>query len=151
VLDITRLDESGNRRTGFFSEVEVRLVMLSLDSDLADPTLFAWLTGMRKSEIASLRWEDVTGDEICLRAETAKTGEGRTIPFEGELAELIERRKKARQFKVKNVVNLSALIFHRRGAPIQRLNSGAGDGAEVSRSGRGATQRRRLALAAAAT
>jgi integrase len=119
--DITRLDESGNERRGFFSELEVRRVMSSLDSDLADLVLFGWLTGMRKGEIASLRWEDVTGDEIRLRAENAKTGEPRTIPFEGELADLIERRKKARQFKVKDAVAVSPFIFHRGGEPIREF------------------------------
>lgn len=121
VPKIRKLDESGNVRHGFFSELEVRRVMANLDSDLADFTLFGWLTGMRKAEIASLRWEDVAGDEIRLRAENAKTGEGRTIPFEGELADLIERRKKARQFKVKDVTMISPLIFHRNGEPIREF------------------------------
>jgi integrase len=121
VPKIRKLDESGNVRHGFFSELEVRRVMANLDSDLADFTLFGWLTGMRKAEIASLRWEDVAGDEIRLRAENAKTGEGRTIPFEGELADLIERRKKARQFKVNDVTMISPLIFHRDGEPIREF------------------------------
>jgi integrase len=116
-----KLDESGNVRHGFFSEVELRRVMSNLDADLADFTLFGWLTGMRKSEIASLRWEDVSGDEIRLRAENAKTGEGRTIPFEGELADLIERRRKARQFEIEKVTMTSPLIFHRKGEPIREF------------------------------
>jgi integrase len=36
-----------------------------LPADLADFVLFAWLTGMRKNEIASLAWEDV--DTECIR------------------------------------------------------------------------------------
>jgi integrase len=115
---IRRLDDSDNRRRGFFTELEIRRVMSNLPAELADFTLFAWLTGMRKGEIASLRWEDVDGDELRLRSENSKNGEERVIPFEGELADLIERRRQARQFKIKNVVVASPYIFHRRGRPI---------------------------------
>jgi integrase len=119
---IRRLDESGNVRRGFFSESEIRRVMANLPSALADFTLFAWLTGMRKSEIASLRWEDVDGDCIRLRAENAKNGNARLIPLEGELSKLMARRKVARQVKVNgNPVMLSALIFHREGEPIREF------------------------------
>ena len=75
--------------------------------------LFGYLTGMRRGEIASLEWADVDGDTIRLRAENAKTGEGRTLPIVGELAELIARRREARQVKVKGTVVLANLIFHR--------------------------------------
>jgi integrase len=115
---IRRLDDSDNRRRGFFSELEIRRVMSNLPAELSDFTLFGWLTGMRKGEIASLRWEDVVGNELRLRAENSKNGEERVIPFEGEIADVIERRKKARQFKVKDVVMISPLIFHRNGEPI---------------------------------
>ncbi len=117
--NIRRLDERGNKRRGFFTEQDVRRVLSNLTTELADFVLFAWLTGMRKGEIASLRWEDVDGNELVLRGENAKNGEERVLPFEGEeLISLIERRKAARQFKVKNAVMLSAFIFHRKGEPI---------------------------------
>jgi integrase len=115
---IRRLDESDNVRRGFFTESEVRLVMANLPSELADFTLFAWLTGMRKGEIASLRWEDFDGDCIRLRAEDAKNGTARLVPLEGDLVQLIERRKAARQVKGNGKVATSALIFHRTGNPI---------------------------------
>jgi integrase len=49
-----------------------------------------------------------------------KNREGRTIPLEGELAEVIERRQKARQFRQKRnaPVIVSEYIFHRKGTPI---------------------------------
>jgi integrase len=119
--EIRRLDESDNVRRGFFSEAEIRKVIANLPASLSDFVLFAWLTGMRKSEIASLRWEDVDGDCIRLRAENAKNGTARLIPFEGELAELIARRKAARKFEQDKSVVLSALIFHRDGEPIREF------------------------------
>ena len=118
---IRRLDESDNVRRGFFSETEIRRVMANLPGELADFTLFAWLTGMRKGEIASLRWEDVDGGCIRLRAENAKNGTARLIPLEGELSELIARRSAARQVKVKETVMLSGLIFHRKGEPVHEF------------------------------
>jgi integrase len=63
----------------------------------------------------------VDGDCIRLRAENAKNGTARLIPLEGELSELIARRKAARQIKVKGTVMLSALIFHRKGEPIREF------------------------------
>ncbi len=118
---IVKLDESDNVRSGFFSESELRRVLASLPADLADFALFGWLTGMRKGEIASLRWEDVDGDVIRLRAENGKNGNSRLLPMEGKLSELIERRKAARQVKVKGTVMLSGLIFHRKGQPIKEF------------------------------
>jgi integrase len=118
---IRRLDEADNVRRGFFTEREVRLVIANLPSELADFTLFAWFTGMRKSEIASLRWEDFDGDCIRLRAEDAKNGTARLVPLEGDLIDLTERRKIARKFKANEVVAMSALIFHRNGKPIREF------------------------------
>ena len=82
-------------------------------------TRFGYLTGWRKGEIASLRWEDVDGDVIRLRAENAKNGEARTVTLGGELGELIERRKADRQVKTKGgVMLLAALVFHHQGEPV---------------------------------
>jgi Phage integrase family len=66
----------------------------------------------------SMAWEDVDGDVIRLRAENAKTGEARMIPLEGELGELIARRRAARQVELDGTVMISSLIFHRAGKPI---------------------------------
>ena len=63
-------------------------------------------------------WEDVDRDIIRLRAENSKNGEARTITLDGELAELIDRRKAARQVKRKDGVMIAALVFHHDGQPI---------------------------------
>jgi len=115
---ITRLDETGNVRTGFFIEPEIRRVLARLSPDLADFVLCGWLTGWRRGEIASLHWTDLDNHCIELRAENAKTGKPRSVPLVGELAELIERRKAARVLKRNGTVALASLIFHRDGEPI---------------------------------
>jgi len=115
---IRRLSEKGNERQGFFSESEIRRVIENLPAALQDFTLFAWLTGMRKGEAASLAREDVDGDVIRLRAENAKNGEARMIPLEGELSELIERRRGAREVEINGIAMIASLIFQRTGQPI---------------------------------
>jgi len=118
---VVRLDESDNVRRGFFSEQEIRRVIANLPVELADFTLFGWHTGMRKGEIASLRWEDMDGDVIVLAGKNAKNGEDRQIPCVGELGELIARRRAARSVKVGDTVMLCDLVFHRNGAPLREF------------------------------
>lgn len=64
-------------------------MVAALPEYLRDFTRFAYLTGRRKGEIASLKWTDVDRDAgtIRLRSEAAKTGRGRTVMLEGDLAE----------------------------------------------------------------
>ncbi len=100
---IRHLSEIGNARRGFFADYEFRNVESNLPKYLKDYARFAYLTGWRKGEIASLRWEDVDGDTIRLRAENSKNGQGRSVTVEGELAEIMERRKKARSVRMKRL------------------------------------------------
>jgi integrase len=116
--NIRHLSEAGNVRQGFFSEPEFRAIVDNLPEYLKDFARFAYYTGMRKGEIASLRWEDLDGDVIRLRAENAKNGKARSIPLDGELERVIERRRAARQVKTSDGVLLAAFIFHHNGAAI---------------------------------
>jgi integrase len=115
---IRHLSEADNARTGFFTEAEIRRVISHLPDHLQDFTLFAYISGMRRGEVQSLRWSDVHSDTITLRAAESKNGEGRTIPLEGELADLIERRRNARQVQRGGTIVLAEHIFHRDGEPI---------------------------------
>src|SRR5262245_48511692 len=51
-------------------------------------------------------------------ARSAKTGRGRTVMREGDLAELIDRRSRARLFENNGNVRVAAFVFHRDGAPV---------------------------------
>ncbi len=115
---IRHLSERGNARQGFFADWEFRAVVGNLPVYLKDFASFGYLTGWRRGEIASLRWEDVDGDVIRLRGENSKNGEARSITLDGELAELMERRKTARQVKTDSAVMLCDLVFHHDGHPI---------------------------------
>jgi integrase len=109
-----------NTRQGFFERADLEAVVAALPAYLQDFTRFAYLTGWRKGEIASLRWTDVDRDAgaIRLRPQAAKTGRGRTVMLKGDLAELIDRRWQARLFEKEGNVRVAALVFHRDGAPV---------------------------------
>ena len=114
--------EAGNERQGFLEEPEFRAVSRHLPDDgLRDFCLFGYLTGMRKGEIASLRWQCLANDVLWLEAKHSKNRKPRPIPLVGELGEIIERRKAARQIERNGTVELSPLIFHRGGEPVREF------------------------------
>jgi integrase len=118
---IRHLSEEGNARQGFLDEPEFRALLSELPSDLKDFVRWGYLTGMRKGEIASLRWQYLADDVLWLEAKHSKNRKPRPIPLVGELAEIIERRKAARQIQANGTVELSPLIFHRGGEPIREF------------------------------
>ena len=113
VPKLPRLRED-NARQGFFEKPEFESVMAHLkDEDLRDFCRWAYLTGMRKGEIASLTWEayDRETKTLRLHARNAKSGHGRQIPLEGGGLVVMERRIAARRLDCR-------LIFHRGGESI---------------------------------
>lgn len=94
---ITRLSEADNVRQGFITEADFRRIYVRLPEYLQDYALFAYRVGWRKSAVASLRWVDVHGGRVWLRAEKSKNREPQDVPIEGELAEIITRRQVARK------------------------------------------------------
>ena len=118
---IRRLSEKDNARTGFFEKRDFEALLEQLPDYLRDFATFGYLTGWRKSEIASLLWSDLDLDArlIILRGTEAKNGHSRKVPLEGELWELTERRWNARSFtKPDGTVAFSAYVFHRNGRAI---------------------------------
>jgi integrase len=111
---IPRLSEKGNERTGYFSAQEFETLVSNLPADLRDYTRFAYISGMRKGEISSLRWADVDGDTIKLRGENAKNGSARSIPcVAGELAAILKRRREAKLVSMNGQTEMSPWIFYR--------------------------------------
>lgn len=121
--EIARLSEKGNERRGFFEDADFFALLENIrlrDADLADFCEWAWLTGQRKSECASLRWEDLEGDTLRLRAKRAKNREARDIPIVGDrLLAIIERRRMARNVTAEN--GSVTVSFHRAGGPIREF------------------------------
>lgn len=110
---IRHLSEKGNARQGFFTEQEFQRVHAQLPEDLKDFAAYGYITGSRSGEIKSLTWDMVHGDEIHIPGNITKNRDARTIPLEGQLAEVIARRKAARQVEVNGVVEMPRFIFYR--------------------------------------
>ena len=116
---IPRLSEIGNERQGFFETADFEAVVPHLPEYLRDFCRFGFVTGWRKGSIESLRWSDVGEDVIYLRAENSKTRKPETIPVEGELATIIERRRAAAILKGEGAEpRFAEYVFHNDGAPV---------------------------------
>ena len=107
--DIRKLSEKDNVRQGFFERPEFLLIKPALPEYLQDFAHFGYVGGMRSGEIKSLEWSRTDSDTIRLRAVDAKTGKPRSVPLEGEIAEIIERRR---------AVAKGSWIFHLDGEQI---------------------------------
>ena len=108
-------------RQGFFEAEEFSKLVAALPDYLQDLTRFAYLTGWRRGEVISLRWSDVDrpGAVIRLRPEESKNGQGRTVPIDGDLAPLIERRWQGRLVEGEgDIPRVTDLVFHNAGEPI---------------------------------
>ena len=111
---IPRLSEIGNERQGFFETADFEEVVTKLPEYLHDFCRFGFITGWRKSSIASLRWQDVTEDVIYLRSTNNKTRKPETVPIEGDLKELIDRRRAASIIQDKEGnARFCEYVFHR--------------------------------------
>ena len=74
---------------------------------------------MAQGSIDSLRWSDVGEDVIYLRAENSKTRTPETMPLEGELREIIDRRRAAAVVENKNKESrFTKYVFHNAGEPV---------------------------------
>ena len=93
-----------NARQGFFERADFEAVAVKLEDPIGDVGRFAYLRGWRKGELLPLTWAaiDLGAREIRLR--TSKNGRGRVLSYDegSELADLIERRRKAREFTTRD-------------------------------------------------
>ncbi|HEY2119929.1 MAG TPA: site-specific integrase [Candidatus Acidoferrum sp.] len=110
------LSEKDNVRKGFFSPDDFYAVHVKLEDWLGDYVQFAYLTGWRAGSIRDLEWDavDFREGEINLPGEFTKNGEPLAMPLEGELAELLARRKQLQ----KTGAVISTRVFDRDGQPI---------------------------------
>lgn len=63
--------------------------------DFADAIMVALLTGMRRSDVLAMRWEQVSLERGEWRIPDPKNGEPLTVPLVGEVARLLQERREA--------------------------------------------------------
>lgn len=117
--EIVRLSEVGNERQGFFETADFEGVVGKLPEYLKDFARFGFVTGWRKGSIQTLRWTDVTEDVITLRAENSKTRKPVSVPIEGELRDIVDRRRAAQVWEdTQGNARFSEYVFHLDGSPV---------------------------------
>lgn len=119
----------GQVRQDFFERPQFEAMVMHLPADLQDFCRFAFLSGWRKGEIASLQRADVDvpGRIIRLRREHSKNGEPRKLALEGELWEIVQRRLKGGETIKETGVTVNPLVFHRvDGSPVQDIRKAWG-------------------------
>jgi integrase len=118
---VIKLFPEHNERQGFLDPSTFEVLAANLPDDgLRDAARFAFATGWRKGEIATLDWGDVdrAAGLITLRREHSKNGEPRELPLTPQLAAIIEQRWEARTTTRDGRVTLCHLVFHRDGMPL---------------------------------
>jgi len=109
-------------RTGFVERVTFDKIAEALRvvgrSGLADAATFAYLSAWRRGEVLPLRWTQVDRKAGEVRLQTSKSGHPRTLPLEGELQTLIDRRWDARMYETASGPALSEFVFHEAGVPV---------------------------------
>ncbi len=118
---VIKLLPEHNERQGFIEPGTFETVAANLSDDgLRDAARFAYASGWRKGEIATLEWRDVdrAARLITLRREHSKNSEPRELPLTGKLAELVERRWEARTIMRDGHTTICSLVFHRDGVPL---------------------------------
>jgi integrase len=81
-----------NAREGFLEPADFAALRAALPDWLAEAATFAYLTGWRRTEVATLTWADVDlrGKTITLRAAHSKNRRPRIVKLTGELLALVE-------------------------------------------------------------
>jgi integrase len=119
---IGRLSEVGNERQGFFEHEDLERVVANLPEHLRDFCRFAYVTGWRKGAISSLEWPDVGEDVVTMRAVNSKNRRPTTLPLEGELRDIIERRRAASVVEsVNGGARFPRWVFHSEGERIRDI------------------------------
>lgn len=93
--------KENNQRLRFLSETEVEALLKAASPHLKPIVEVALLTGMRRGELLSLKWEQIRNGFIYL-TET-KSGKSRQIPINERLAEVFKEVRRENQLKSPHV------------------------------------------------
>jgi integrase len=88
-----------NQRRRFLTDTEIDTLIDACPPHLKPIVETALLTGMRRDEILSLKWEQINHGFIYLEGGMVKSGKGRQIPVNDRLAEVFQEVRRGNQLK----------------------------------------------------
>src|SRR4051794_21546523 len=88
-----------NIRQGFVEPGVFEKIVEALPEYIRDFVRFAYLTGWRRGEIASLEWSAVDRQSKTVFLARSKNGDPRILPLVGEIDRIINRRWHGRSIK----------------------------------------------------
>lgn len=110
---------SGPRATGLFEIESLEIVIEDLPEYLRGFVRCDHLIVWRKGSLKSLRCSVVGDDVIYLQAKSSKTRKPESVPLEGELGEIIGRRRAASVWQSGDgQAHFSEYVFHNQGEPV---------------------------------
>jgi len=89
--------KNNNKRLRYLTKEEIHRLLSFCDDHLYPIVFTALNTGMRKSEILSLKWSNIDLENGYIYVEDSKSGESRTIPMNRMLLEMFRRMFKERK------------------------------------------------------
>jgi integrase len=92
-----KLENPNNERLRYLHEEEETRLLPALPRALADLTVLAIQTGMRKGELLNLRWPEVDFATGTIWVREAKSGEGRRLPINSAARAILTRLRVARR------------------------------------------------------
>lgn len=102
--------KENNKRMRFLNEAEIRSLLDACSPHLKPMVACAVLTGMRRGEVISLKWDQIRDGFIYL--EKTKTNEARQIPISDELEAVFREIRRREHLK-------SEYVFTYQGGPIR--------------------------------
>jgi len=103
-----------NKRLRFLSEDEIQRLLAECRGYLRDLVEAAILTGCRRGELLSLKWDQIRNGFIYL--DNNKTGEARQIPISDPFDDLLKRMRQRDQLK-------SDYVFTYHGHPVKEIKT----------------------------
>jgi len=113
-----KLFRENNQRTRFLSQEECERLIEYCPVHLKPLVIVALNTGMRKGELLALRWKNIDFVSNIINVETSKSGEGRQIPMNVTVKEILLK------IKGKNVNDSEHVFFTNRGKPLKEPRVG---------------------------
>jgi integrase len=97
---IKKLYKGGNRQERIWGSEEILTFLKHAPKHIADVFLMALLTGQRRTDVLSMRWNQIKGDHIEFM--TSKTGKKTFVPITPDLRDLLSGIEKTSEYVLLN-------------------------------------------------